>query len=202
MIKIKSISGSIIYESEKDNLRDAVIDAVSKGVSLTRADLTRANLTGANLTGADLTWANLTWADLTWANLTWANLTGADLTWANLTGANLTRANLTGANLTRADLTRANLTEADLTRAIRNGKIIKHGAQWLGLYKYRVMALIYDDGSTDIEMGCFTRSLEDWKNDFWNNPKEFPNDGREASMMRLAAFEYACKWIEIKTKTT
>ena len=46
-------------------------------------------------------------------------------------------------------------------------------------------------------MGCFTRTLKDWEKDFWNNEKEFPNDGSIKSESRKMAFETAKRWIEI-----
>ena len=96
-----------------------------------------------------------------------------------------------------ANLSGANLSRANLSGAKRNGKIIKHAAQWLGLYKYRVMAIIYEDGSEDVEMGCYTRSVENWKADFWNNPNEFTDPNSIESRLRLFAFETAVRWMEI-----
>jgi len=89
MIDIKNIYGKIIFTSEALILKDAVIEAVSKG-----ADLSGADLRGADLRGADLRRSNLYEADLSGANLRGANLSGADLSGANLSGANLSRANL------------------------------------------------------------------------------------------------------------
>ena len=88
---------SEIYVSTKDNVRDAVIEAIESK--------------------ADLSGANLSWTDLTWTDLNGANLSKADLSKANLTEANLFEANLTGANLFDANLSKANLTGANLTGA-------------------------------------------------------------------------------------
>ena len=90
------ITGSVIYESEKTTVKEAVVDA---------------NLCGANLRGADLRGADLRGADLRGADLRDANLYGADLR-----GANLYDANLRGANLYGADLRGANLRGADLKK--------------------------------------------------------------------------------------
>jgi len=88
-MQIKNIYGDVIFTSQAETLKDAVVDAVKS----------RANLSGANLSGADLYGANLYGADLYGANLS-----GADLYGANLSGADLSRANLYGANLSRANL--------------------------------------------------------------------------------------------------
>ena len=55
----KRYDDSEIYVSTKDNVRDAVIEAMSKGVNLfgaylSGADLSKANLSEAYLSGADL----------------------------------------------------------------------------------------------------------------------------------------------------
>jgi len=69
-IGIKSrYDGSIIYQSTKPTLKEAVVEAVGKSANLSRADLGDANLTDANLSNANLSNANLTDADLTGAEL-------------------------------------------------------------------------------------------------------------------------------------
>ena len=185
-------TGEVIFESENQELKDAVCDAVRS-----EANLSGANLYGADLSEADLSRANLSGANLSGADLYGVDLSGADLSRANLSGANLYGADLSGADLSGANLSGANLSRANLSGAKRNGKIIKHAAQWLGLYKYRVMAIIYEDGSEDVEMGCYTRSVENWKADFWNNPNEFTDPNSIESRLRLFAFETAVRWMEI-----
>jgi hypothetical protein len=118
-IQIKSIWGSVLYESEKPTIKEALSDANLRGTDLRGAnlygaDLRDANLRGANLYGADLRGANLRGANLYGANLYGANLRGADLRDANLYGANLYGADLRGANLRGTDLRGANLYGADL----------------------------------------------------------------------------------------
>ena len=78
---------SEIFVSTKDNLRDAVIEAVGQGADLRGADLREAKLRGADLEGANLWGANLRGADLEGANLWGANLRGADLREADLENA-------------------------------------------------------------------------------------------------------------------
>ena len=87
-----------IYVSTKNNMRDAVIEAVEKKANLWEADLREANLREANLRGA---------------NLQGADLQGADLQEANLWGADLREANLWEADLREADLQEADLQGAD-----------------------------------------------------------------------------------------
>ena len=116
-MKIKSISGAVLYVSDKSTICETLEEAVAKGADLQYANLKGANLARANLKGANLARANLQYADLRNANLYGANLYGADLYEANLKGANLYGANLYEANLKCADLQRANLNGADLTGA-------------------------------------------------------------------------------------
>jgi hypothetical protein len=116
-IQIKTIWGSLIYESEKETVKEAVVDANLYGANLRDADLYDANLCGANLRGANLRDANLYGANLCGANLCDANLYGADLCGANLRDADLYGANLCDANLCGANLRDANLYGADLCGA-------------------------------------------------------------------------------------
>jgi len=80
-IQIKTVAGSVLFESNKTTLKEAVVEAVDEG-----ADLTGANLTGADLTGANLTDANLPGANLPGADLPGANLTDADFYHAKFYG--------------------------------------------------------------------------------------------------------------------
>jgi uncharacterized protein YjbI with pentapeptide repeats len=93
MIEIKNRwTGQVIYTSQKETLREAVIEAVESGANLSGADLSNANLIGAYLSGANLCNANLSGADLSGANLIGAYLIGADLSGADLSGADLSGA--------------------------------------------------------------------------------------------------------------
>ena len=111
-ITIKTIFGSVLWESEKETLREAVIEKFEKDANLKGANLEGANLEGANLEGAYLKGANLEGAYLKGANLEGANLEGAYLKGANLEGANLEGAYLKGANLEGANLEGAYLEGA------------------------------------------------------------------------------------------
>ncbi|MDD5519138.1 MAG: pentapeptide repeat-containing protein, partial [Candidatus Omnitrophica bacterium] len=78
MVEIKNrFTGSVIYTSECENLRQAVIEALSKKADLSGANLSRADLYGADLSGANLSRADLYGADLSRANLSRADLYGA-----------------------------------------------------------------------------------------------------------------------------
>jgi hypothetical protein len=121
-IVINSILGQVIWESEKETLKEAVlekykIDADLRGADLRDADLRDAGLRGADLRDADLRGAGLRGAYLRGAGLRGADLRGADLTGAYLRGADLTGAYLRGADLRGADLRGADLTGADLRGA-------------------------------------------------------------------------------------
>ena len=115
--------------------------------------------------------------------------------------ANLSEANLSGADLSYANLSNAGLRCADLSGAKYEHIVIKHVRVFSALYRYQVWAIIAEDDSEWIRMGCFFRKREEWENDFWNNDEEFPNDNSEASNMRLAAFNFACKWIDERKHT-
>ena len=117
-IGIKSrYDGSIIYQSTKPTLKEAVVEAVGEGADLSGADLVDADLSGADLVGADLSDAYLRDANLCDAYLRGAYLRDADLRGANLRGAYLRGANLIGADLSDANLRDADLRDADLRNA-------------------------------------------------------------------------------------
>ena len=95
----------------------------------------------------------------------------------------------------------ADLRGADLRGADLQGVKIKNAAVFTGLYKYIVIPFISEDNVKYVKMGCYTRTVEEWDKDFWNNPNEFPNNGDEDSKMRLFAYETAKKWFDIGEKT-
>src|SRR3990167_1248674 len=72
-IEIKTFGGSVLWESEKETIREAVVEAVDRG-----ADLEGADLKGAYLEGAYLKGAYLEGAYLRGAYLRGAYLKGAD----------------------------------------------------------------------------------------------------------------------------
>jgi hypothetical protein len=135
-LRIKTLGGSVLFESEAQSLRELILGAVKAKANLCRADLSgaylsgaylsganlcRADLSGAYLSGADLSGAYLSGANLCRADLSGAYLSGANLSGAYLSGAYLRGADLSGANLCRADLSGADLSGADLSRADLSG---------------------------------------------------------------------------------
>jgi hypothetical protein len=99
---------------------------------------------------------------------------------------------LRGADLQGADLRGAYFRGADL-----QGVKIKKAAVFTGLYKYICIPFISEENEIYIKMGCYTRLLSEWENDFWNNPSEFPNDGNIESKYRVMAYEFCKQWIEL-----
>ena len=121
-----------------------------------------------------------------------AYLRGAYLRGADLRGADLRGAYLQGVDLQGVDLRGVDLQGVDL-----RGKKIKKANVFTGLYEYIVIPYITDKDEKRIKMGCFDRLLSEWESDFWNNDKEFPNNGSEKSNFRVMAFETAKRWFEI-----
>jgi hypothetical protein len=116
-IEIKSRVGEVLFSTDAETLRDAVIAAIESRADLSGADLSYADLSGANLSCANLPGANLFYANLTGADLLGANLRDADLPHTDLSGANLSRANLSNANFSWANLSYAILFGAELSCA-------------------------------------------------------------------------------------
>jgi len=91
MKQLKRRDGTLIHEAE-GTLREVVLEAYRKGLSLIGASLNRASLFGASLIGASLDRASLDGASLIGASLDGASLIGASLDGASLIGASLNRA--------------------------------------------------------------------------------------------------------------
>ncbi len=65
---------------------------------------------------------------------------------------------------------------------------------------YRYNAAIFKDENTNtiwIKMGCHTRTIKQWEDNFWNNDDEFPNNKSKASNDRLATYHKLLKIAEI-----
>ena len=107
-------------------------------------------------------------------------------------GADLRGAYLTGADLRGADLTGAYLRGAD------NIKItVKKTQVFTGIYKYLCMPIIDENNKEFIRLGCYTRLVSDWENDFWNNDNEFPNNNSIDSKLRILAYKTCKKWLKL-----
>ena len=107
--------------------------------------------------------------------------------------------------LIKAVSKKAYLRGADLRGAYLRGadgeKItILKAAVFTGLYKYIAVSIITEDGKQYIRLGCYTRLVEDWDKDFWNNVSEFPNDGNLESQFRVMAYEFCKQWINLNLK--
>lgn len=73
-----------------------------------------------------------------------------------------------------ADLHGADLRGAYLQGAyLQDIKILKT-IVFTGLYKYIAMPIISEDNKHYVRLGCYTRLVSEWENDFWNNNSEFP----------------------------
>ena len=173
-MEIKSSAGAVLFSLETAR---TIVELVSAAVKV-KTNLSGANLYGANLSGANLSGANLSGADLYGADLSRADLYCANLSRADLSGANLYGANLYGANLSRADL---------------SGKKIHSMRVFTGLYRYEAWAVLFEDGSRWVRMGCLWKSLDDWEKIGIrkSNLSEYPDDGSEKSEERVLAFEFA-----------
>lgn len=102
-------------------------------------------------------------------------------------------------NGVRADLSRANLSGAKYSH---KGVVAKKFMVFVGLYKYTVIAMIAEDGSHHIALGCKFQTSEQWTTNFWNNNSEFPDDCSESTEMRKFALQTGCNWLDVASKFT
>ena len=99
-----------------------------------------------------------------------------------------------------ADLQGAYLLGAYLRGADGNKLTISKMAVFTGLYKYIAMPIITEDSTQYIKLGCYTRLVSEWEENFWNNNSEFPNNGDLDSKYRKMAFDFCKQWIELNTQ--
>ena len=176
---IKTIGGTVLFSLETaKTVMELVVAAV-----MAKKDLRGADFRGADLRGADLRGACLTGA----------YLTGADLRGAYLTGAYLAGAYLTGADLTGAYLRGAYLRGAYLRGAVIDDKKVKAMRVFSGLYAYDIWAVLFEDVTRMVRIGCLYKTLDEWKEIgiLNSNLSEFPNDGSDRSKEREIAFKFA-----------
>ena len=173
-IKINSIFGKLLFEGDFSSIKECVSAALKSGVNLSFSNLRGANLSRMDLHGANFSSANLSGVDLSFSDLSSANLRGVDLSFSNLSFSNLRGVDLCGANLSGE-------LKAEKMRVFS------------GLYKYRVWAVLAQDGTRYVRMGCLFHSLDDWDKIGIrkSNESEFPDDGSEKCEERVAAFEFA-----------
>ena len=94
-------------------------------------------------------------------------------------------------NCTVSDCT---VSDCTVSRGSVNNKPFITLKGYTGLYRYNIWAVLFEDGSRWVRMGCLFKSLEDWEKEGgirYSNPREFPNDGSEKSEERVRAFEFA-----------
>ena len=92
------------------------------------------------------------------------------------------------ASLRGANLRGANLRDADLGDA---GKV-KTFRLFSGLYQYACMAILAEDGTPWVRMGCRWQTVEDWDRIGirTSNTREFPDDGSAKCEERVRAFDF------------
>ena len=120
--------------------------------------------------------------------VTAARAAKADLSYSDLRDSNLRYSNLRGSNLSGSDL-----SYSSLNGALIDGKPIVTLRVFSGLYKYTVQAVLFQDGSRWVRMGCLWKSLDEWESIGIrkSNLSEFPDDGSDRCEERVAAFEFA-----------
>lgn len=102
-------------------------------------------------------------------------------------------ARLVGASLIGASLDGASLDGASLEGARLDGKKVKAMRVFTGLYPYQVWAVLFQDGTRFVRMGCLWYSLAKWEEIGIrkSNLSEFPDNGSEKSENRIRTFEFA-----------
>ncbi|HEX5464426.1 MAG TPA: pentapeptide repeat-containing protein [Burkholderiales bacterium] len=113
-------SGSVLFETEAETQREAILKAVKSGSNLRGSDLRGSDLSDSNLSGS-----NLSDSDLSGSNLRDSDLSGSYLRGSNLRGSNLRGSDLSGSNLRDSDLRDSNLSDSDLSGSNLRGSNLR-----------------------------------------------------------------------------
>ena len=97
-------TGSILFSTEAENIRDALQQALRSGSNLRGSDLRASDLSGSDLRASDLSGSDLSGSNLRGSDLRGSNLSGSDLRGSNLRGSDLSGSNLSGSNLGASNL--------------------------------------------------------------------------------------------------
>ena len=95
-------TGEVIYESKKTTYKEAVVEAVEKGVSLRNSNLRNSNLSNSNLSDSNLRNSNLSDSNLSNSNLSDSNLSDSDLRNSNLRNSDLSDSDFENTDLQNA----------------------------------------------------------------------------------------------------
>jgi len=112
---LKSISGKVLFESQEDNIKDAIQEAAKLSVNLDGVNLRKCNLNNIQLNGVRMKGACLWGACLNNAAIIDCDLEAADLRLANLSNGSLENSILSGADFRGAKLNKLNLKNTDIS---------------------------------------------------------------------------------------
>jgi hypothetical protein len=198
-VELKNIYGNVIFASESaKTVLELVIAARAAKADLRVTDLRGSDLRVSNLRGSNLRVTDLRGSDLRVSNLSYSDLRVTDLSYSdlrvsNLRGSDLRYTDLRGSDLSYSDLSYSDLRYSNLRGALIDGRPIVTMRVFGGLYPYTVQAVLFQDGSRWVRMGCLWKSLDEWEaiGIRKSNMSEFPDDGSDRCEERVAAFEFA-----------
>lgn len=128
MVTIKTITNTTLFESNVDTLKEAIQNALNKGICLDNVDLSNQDLEGVQMAGASLQGANLEGANLAFSNMAGSNLSGTNVRKATFNGANLQGAYFKDSDLHGANFSNSNLNNVDFRHKSINNSILRINA--------------------------------------------------------------------------
>ena len=81
----------------------------------------------------------------------------------------LSNLGLSGINFSSSKFSNSKFSNSKFSNSKFNEIKVKKIDFFNGLYKYVVIPIIAKDGNEHVKMGCYTRPVEEWEKDFWNN---------------------------------
>ncbi len=170
---------------------DADVDIVNGYVIWRGGDFLGGNFRGGNFLGGDFLGGDFLGGNFLGGNFLGGDFCGGDFCGGNFRGGDFRGGDFCGGNFRGGDFLGGNFL-GGLTSG-SNLKVVALRSGHLGLYPYQVMSILFEDGSRWVRMGCLFKSLKDWKKIGIRNSNlaEFPDDGSERCLERVAAFNFA-----------
>ncbi len=147
---IKSLSGKIIYQSEKRTIRAALEEGIQKGVDFSHADFRHAKLSNGHFDGLNAPNACFWGADLSGADIGFADLQRADMRCTSLKDSCFAESLLCG-----ADMRGAYFSQTIMDGAVLDGIRASCPSFWsldLGMAKSFKGAVFCHKGERDIKL--------------------------------------------------
>jgi len=179
---IYKTNGGIKYDLPNCNTYEECVKEILKNH---KKDFRNADFSDSDFRNANFFNSDFRNSDFRNANFRNSNFSGSDFRNSDFINSNFSDSDFSNSNFSNSDFSNSDFRYSDLI--ILRKRIYKYSS-----YSFKIGDVFY------ISMGCKNMKLSEWVNNFWNNDREFPNDGSEKSNKRLYAFNVMRRLIRKK----